>query len=590
MEPMLSLMNDMRLRNKMFFVYFVSVFAPLLLTNVIFYQVITNNVKTQRLDDIERAVEQIRNDFRSQIDEAVGLSAFYYADYNTNEILERDFANPESYIEAYDSYLRRTLGNYSPGFLSLQSVTIYADNLSLLHSGNIGYLSDDIRSTSWYKAAVSSKRSQPVFTRIESMDGDFATFSLIRKLNYFSDQMQKEKLLRIDFKTIDLESIFANLNMEGDMYLLNPEGEIEYTTNTNVNWIEHRKTRFSSLSSKDSIEFVKEYRGISYLDGWRIVGTINEDEVVQEVQKSRSFIWWSACMMMVVPTAFILLMTKSINQRIVQILKHMKKVKSQNFEMIGQPESKDEIGQLTLEFNQMILQVKSLIQDVYLADIRTKSMELERRKAQLNALQSQINPHFLFNALETIRMRSMLKNEEETAAIIHSMAKVFRSSLTWNRDRVSVNEELGFIQCFLDIQKYRFEEKLNFSLDIAAETRSVEVPKMVFLPFVENACIHGIEPLKRGGKIDIRINADESEIVFTIRDNGVGMEQEKVASWYRFLELEEVMGERIGVQNVIYRAKMIYGDKFRFKAASELGKGTLVEIRLPRDSTQNYNL
>ncbi|MFD2877163.1 sensor histidine kinase [Paenibacillus rhizoplanae] len=123
-------------------------------------------------------------------------------------------------------------------------------------------------------------------------------------------------------------------------------------------------------------------------------------------------------------------------------------MKTQQFQTIMHGESRDEIGQLTLEFNSMIMQIKALINDVYLTEIQKKSLELERRKAQLNALQSQINPHFLFNALETIRMRSLLKQENETAKIIQSMAMILRSSLTWNKEWVSVEEELGFILCF----------------------------------------------------------------------------------------------------------------------------------------------
>ncbi|MDU5951033.1 MAG: sensor histidine kinase, partial [Paenibacillus macerans] len=362
--------------------------------------------------------------------------------------------------------------------------------------------------------------TQPVFARTKTDDGHFASFSLIRRLDYFANRMSKEKLLKIDFKTIDLVSLFSNLNVQGDMYLINPDGGIEYTTNGEIDWQGGNETAFASLGSDKTIRFVKEYRGVSYLEGWKIAGIISEDEIVKEVRDSRDFILWSGGVMMIIPTIIILIITRSINLRIIQILKQMKKVKSQSFEPIQGEAYKDEIGQLTLEFNRMILQIKSLIHDVYLAEIQKKSLELERRKAQLNALQSQMNPHFLFNALETIRMRSLLKKERDTAKIIHSMAKFFRGSLTWNKDLVSVKEELEFILCFLDIQKYRFEDKLDCRIAVAPEAHECLVPKMAFLPFVENACIHGIEPLKHGGMIEIRIDATEDELTFTVRDNG----------------------------------------------------------------------
>lgn len=309
------------------------------------------------------------------------------------------------------------------------------------------------------------------------------------------------------------------------------------------------------------------------MSGWRIVGTVNEKEIIKEVLKSRYFILWSACLMMLVPTVIILIITRSINLRIIEILKHMKKVKTQQFQMIMHGESRDEIGQLTLEFNSMIMQIKALINDVYLTEIQKKSLELERRKAQLNALQSQINPHFLFNALETIRMRSLLKQENETAKIIQSMAMILRSSLTWNKEWVSVEEELGFIHCFLDIQKYRFEDKLSYQIQVQPEAYACIVPKMVFLPFVENASIHGIEPLKKGGSIEIRISVTGDEVVFQVSDNGIGMSSEQVDTLYGYLDMEGIIGERIGIQNVIYRVTMLYGGRAVFQVDSRPGKG-----------------
>ncbi|MDU7473944.1 MAG: sensor histidine kinase [Paenibacillus macerans] len=579
------LLHNTRLRNKMLLVYFLCIFTPMIVTNAIFYSLISNNVREGRIKDIDLAVEQIKNEFRSQVDDAVGLSSFFYADLKTNEILERNFANTEDYVEAYDDYLRRVLNSYHPVSLYLQNMMIYVNNPTLLNSGNIGYLSDDIRSEDWYRMAAGSDRTQPVFARTKTDDGHFASFSLIRRLDYFANRMSKEKLLKIDFKTIDLVSLFSNLNVQGDMYLINPDGGIEYTTNGEIDWQGGNETAFASLGSDKTIRFVKEYRGVSYLEGWKIAGIVSEDEIVKEVRDSRDFILWSGGVMMIIPTIIILIITRSINLRIIQILKQMKKVKSQSFEPIQGEAYKDEIGQLTLEFNRMILQIKSLIHDVYLAEIQKKSLELERRKAQLNALQSQMNPHFLFNALETIRMRSLLKKERDTAKIIHSMAKFFRGSLTWNKDLVSVKEELEFILCFLDIQKYRFEDKLDCRIAVAPEAHECLVPKMAFLPFVENACIHGIEPLKHGGMIEIRIDATEDELTFTVRDNGIGMDDATVNKLYRYLEAEETMGERIGVQNAIYRTKIIYGEKIRFSLNSRPGEGTCVMLAIPNEKS-----
>jgi len=284
---------------------------------------------------------------------------------------------------------------------------------------------------------------------------------------------------------------------------------------------------------------------------------------------------------MVFPTLVIVWFARSLSVRLARLLKHMKKVKNQQYDTIDGAESRDELGQLTGEFNRMTLQVKSLIQDVYMADLQKKEHELQRRYAQLNALQSQINPHFLFNALETIRMRSLIKQETETAKIIQNMAKIFRNSLAWRKDTVTVREELEFIHCFLEIQKYRFGDKLDYEVQVDDAALDCPVPKMAFLPFVENASIHGIEPLKRGGRIELRIGRTADMLSFAIRDNGVGMDEDMVLRLRGYMDGEEEMGDRIGVQNVIYRLKLYYGDRFLLRFDSEPGRGTVVRIDIP---------
>ncbi|MEV5026098.1 sensor histidine kinase [Paenibacillus sp. LPE1-1-1.1] len=573
----------------MLVLYIFSVFLPIVLTNVIFYNVTTENVKNQRMKDFSRAVDQINNEFRSEVEDAVTISSVFYTDYNLNQILETDYQEPAAYIEAYDTYFRRILNSYTPVYTSIQNIKIYVENPTMLHSGGIGFLSDEIKQTDWYKMMQEKHNAYPIFIRTQQEDLYLKseenvtrnTFSIIREMNYYESKKQWKKFLKIDLKTSTIEQIFRNQNLQGNIYLVNDKDEIEFTTDSAVDW---RKDtiRYDSLEfPSDAVAFQAEYAYVSYMDNWRIIASISEEEVLKEVRQSREFVFVLACLNIFIPTLIILWITRSLNVRLVEILKHMKKVKNQHFDTIKQEEYSDEIGQLTSEFNRMTIQVKSLIDDVYIADIQTKSLELERRKAQLNALQSQINPHFLFNALETIRMRSLIKDETETAKIIQNMAKIFRNSLTWGKDRVMVSEEMEFIVCFLEIQKYRFEDRMVYDIHIDPSARNCLMPKMMFLPFVENASIHGIEPLRNGGKIEVRVEREEDELIFSIRDNGIGMDEAKVKQFYGYLESEEEIGERIGVQNVIYRLKLIYGGRFHLLIESMPGEGTFIRVRVP---------
>src|SRR5699024_7637205 len=133
---------------------------------------------------------------------------------------------------------------------------------------------------------------------------------------------------------------------------------------------------------------------------------------------------------------------KTFHVRLDSILSHMKNIEKHNFEEYPHVKSEDEIGQLARQINRMTRQINRLFNEVFRTNIEKKDLEIKSKQAQLSALQSQINPHFLFNALETIRMRSLMKDEIETAKIIQNMAGIFRNSLTWGRDWVSIEEEV----------------------------------------------------------------------------------------------------------------------------------------------------
>jgi two-component system sensor histidine kinase YesM len=587
MRTLLNL-NNIRLRNKFLIMYVLCVMIPIIITNVSFYQVTSNNVRDQRMRDIARALEQVKNEFRMKTEDAIGISNVILRDHNLNDYLEKEYTNPTEYVAEYDSYARRMLNSYMPVYTNIQNIRIYVDNPTLIHSGAIGYLSEEVKQTDWYQAIAGISGSTAALVRTsrenQMMIADRNTrdtFSIVRRVNYIQDKNNWEKILKIEMRMPVIHQVFQNLNLTGYIYLVNQHGIIEYTTDPNVVW-EEEQIRFSDLGLPNHlIKFESVYDDVQYLRGWTLIGMISEEEVFIEVRKSREYVVWMAMINLLFSTIIIVWITRSMNVRLVRILRHMKKIKNQKFETIQEAESRDEIGQLTGEFNRMTEQIKTLIDDVYKADIQRKALEIERRQAQLNALQSQINPHFLFNSLETIRMRSLIKREEETARIIQNMAIILRNSLTWSKDFVTVQEEVTLIECFLGIQKYRFGDKLNYTIAVDEAAFPYKLPKLTILPFVENASIHGIEPLKGGGTISIEIGIEDGMIISTVTDNGIGMSEEKVNKLQSFVDQEVEMGDRIGVQNVIYRLRLYYGEAFTFSVNSEPRKGTSVILKVP---------
>lgn len=576
-------LNNIRLRHKLLLIYAVSVFIPIIFTNLVFYSVTTTNVRNQKIRDANIQLEKLQAELQSVIDEGVGIAYTFYTDPDLNEVLDREFTSTIDYVEAYNQYLRNAFARYTQTSRAVKWLEIYTENPTVLPSGgNIQAITREVRDLDWYKAYMNVKVTYPV---IISSGG---SFSLVQRLdNYPGNNNRGLRILKIDLNMNTVQQIFDNSSFDGKLYCTGADGLVTYSNDLQSDW-RSNTVRFADIGRPGkSIHFSLDFNNTSYLHGWTLHGVMNERIVLEEVIKSRTFVIYLACANFVVPTLFLASMSRSINVRLVRILKHMKKVKNQTFEPIPDEIYRDEIGQLTEEFNRMTFRIKSLIDDVYIADIQKKDLELKQQEAQLHALHSQINPHFLFNALETVRMRSLIKNETETARIVQSMAKMFRKSITWSRNWVTVREELELIICFLEIQKYRFGDKLEYEIHVEDAAYDCLIPKMTLVPYVENASIHGVESIPGSGLIQIEARLEQGRLDFSIRDNGIGMSEEKLAEINAYLLDDDEMGERVGMKNAYYRLKMCYGEELIFQIASVRDQGTQVRIGIP--SAQIYH-
>jgi two-component system sensor histidine kinase YesM len=575
-------LNNVRLRNKLLMLYFLSVFIPILLTNVIFYQVTTHNVQRQKTEDISLNLDKLKDEFRAKIDNAVGISSVFYTDGLLNDALEQTYAETIDYVRMYNSQLATNINKYNLVYSEIKGIQMYTNNPTIIDSGGLHPLTDIIRESEWYRSLQkvhAEGQPYPLVMRSDDNESSYSGLSIIRQMNNFVNANTYSKILKIEMSPDAIEVMFSNQALQGNLYLLNAEGDIQYTTDTKLDWI-RGKTNYRSVAiPKDAIQLERAY-STNYLKDWRIV-LVSDGHVLDAVRKSKQFVVYLALLNILLPTLVIVWISSSLHTRLVRILVHMKKVKNQHFDLIDEPETKDEIGQLVREFNRMTVQIKSLIDDVYIADIQKKDLELKQRQSQLHALQSQINPHFLFNALETIRMRSLIKQENETAKIIKNMAKMFRRSLEWGGEWVTFRDELDLILCFLEIQKYRFGDKLSYHFEVDESVYSCKIPKMTLLPFIENASLHGIEPLQGHGTIELKATRNGDQVNFTIADTGIGMSKEKVDLLNAYMGNGEDVSGHVGMKNAFMRLKLYYSNAIDVQISSEDGVGTIVKITTP---------
>ena len=212
-------------------------------------------------------------------------------------------------------------------------------------------------------------------------------------------------------------------------------------------------------------------------------------------------------------------------------------------------------------------------------------MDIARQQAELLALHSQINPHFLFNALESIRMHSVLRGENETAQMVEKLAVIERRNANWDDDNTTVENEMDFVDAYLGLQKYRFGDRLSYEVDVEEGCKKVIIPKLSIVTFVENACVHGIEEKSSPGWIFVRIE---------IEDTGGGLSDEDAAVLHNKMEnasLDLLKSKgRIGVVNACLRLKMATDDRVRFSVESEKGIGTTVTVVIPGECVHEKSI
>ena len=287
----------------------------------------------------------------------------------------------------------------------------------------------------------------------------------------------------------------------------------------------------------------------------------------------------------ILPMGMVILLNRSFTKRISGLSKVFQSVNSEHLVMMVHENGKDEIGSMIRNYNCMVKRTNELIQTVYKNKLKEQEILVGRKNAELLALQSQINPHFLFNALESIRMRSILKKEEETADMVEKLAIMQRQYVDWGNDSVRIEQELEFVKAYLSLQKYRFGERLNYSIEVEDECMGLQIPKLTVVTFVENACVHGIESKASPGWIFVRIYQKKEELWIEIEDTGSGMEAEQIRKLeedMQNVDIEMLKNKKsVGMLNACLRLKMCSENTAQFSLEGEEGAGTWVTIRIP---------
>lgn len=269
-------------------------------------------------------------------------------------------------------------------------------------------------------------------------------------------------------------------------------------------------------------------------------------------------------------------LSRSIANPITELSKTMQQVRNGNFRIRSNYKAKDEVGILSDNFNRMIENANELVQTIY-------QKELLKQEAELRYLKFQINPHFLYNTLETINWISRIKGVPEAGEIAKALGDLMREGLK-DEDFAQIKDEIKNVENYILIQQYRYGDKIKVSINIDPSVSEAKTPKFVLQPIVENAIIHGLDSKIEGGNIRIYGGSDGKDIVLTVEDDGIGIPEEVRRNLLnenlRKAESDE-KSAHIGILNVHKRLQLYFGPQYGLRISSEEGVGTVVAIHLP---------
>ena len=397
------------------------------------------------------------------------------------------------------------------------------------------------------------------------------------------DQPQQAYLV-CNFLTYQIIDTFFHRPYRERIILSDYAGDIVFATDARLLVDNTSEVLNANIARKATGASVDNLNGKNYLVAWdettipdvkAILVTQNES-VVNDIRRLSSLGGWLVLIASMFYLAMLLLSSNNITTPIKKLEESIRHVEAGDFSRKISVSSSDEIGALSKHYNTMLDRIESLILEVE-QNCRTKQ-ELE-----LLILQSQINPHFLFNTLNSIRFITQIQGNETATHALRSLILLLQSSIRFGQDFISIRDEVEQINNYIDIQKIRYIDRFEVDYAIDPDVLDCKTLKFTLQPIVENAIFHGIETIESMGKISVSIRRAEDEIVYTVSDNGMGFDQQKLVSILEDLDSNyRTRGfNQIGLKNVQDRIHLFFGEAYGLRIDSEPGCGTIVTIRIP---------
>ncbi|WP_163192953.1 sensor histidine kinase [Clostridium thermarum] len=589
--------NDMKIRKKLMLIYIIVVLIPILVVGFYLTEGMRSMVIEKSIDEACTNNDRIQYRLNEIIKIANDVSDRMYFDEKLNKIVTTQYTSAADVVKVYNEY--PIFDEFLRYYKEIASIRFYVENHTMLDNSQFTKVTEDTRKSYWYTRALANDgRIEWMYKTDEITGTDY--LSLIRLVKDINRNRIgvlviniNEDRLRALIKDEPFESIIA-IN----------EGKVVMSQNNKLRGTSIDFLSLEELKSRKEHYIVeKNYNGE---ESSIIMNSFSPEKasancfqivmimpIANVTSKTTQISIRGISIMLVNLVLSIILITifsKWFSERIILLRKEMHKVVTGEFNIEESIEGKDEIGELYEDLNKMMQSIKQLIHEVYEEKIQKEQLKNRQREAQFKMLASQINPHFLYNTLETIRMKAFVKGDHETAKIVKMLGKIMRRNLEVGDKPISLDSEVELVKNYLEIQRMRFGEKINYTINVDCDISNYFILPLLLQPIVENAFVHGLENKQGSGNIDLNIRAEKDNFIITVKDDGLGISPEKLEYLNKCLEDFTIGGKKsIGISNVNQRIKLYYGEEYGIKIRSRINEGTEVILILPKSKeVQGY--
>jgi len=572
--------KNLSIQSSIFMYFTVTAIIAIALISLIIFQRFTNSLNATIIEENSGIVGQLGESVDSYLRNAMKVSdSIYYNVIKNTDISNDDIKKGMNLIYVNNDNM-------------IDDIALISGKGELIESMPALRLKDnsDVLEKDFFKKSMAESEyinfSMPhirdLFDRNESSYS--WVISLSRAVEVTDEGKATQALLLINLNYRYFEEIFSNVNLGngGYVYLTNDRGDIIWHPKQNEIYSgRFKEDNKYAATLKDGIT-VENLRGknitlnvrtIGYT-GWKLVGVTPSAALGIDGIKFRFFVLFVADLFLFLLAMINAFISDKISNPIKRLDGSVREIESGNLDVEIVPSGSYEVEHLGKSIKNMLGRIKVLMSDL-VAEHNAK------RKSEFDTLQSQINPHFLYNTLDIIVWMIENENSDKAVNIVTALAKFFRISLSKGKNIITVKDEVEHVRNYLMIQNMRFKNRFEYSIDVDEEVLSYSSLKLMLQPLVENAIYHGMEFMDGDGEIDVKVFKEDDSLYFTITDNGLGMSEDMVETLLSKDFVPSKKGSGIGVKNVNERIKLYFGSEYGLKVESEPDEGTKITIHLP---------